>query len=100
MPNHPSVLMIDMNDNSTCSDRYPAAPWTRENEDRHRTRDRVRRLGIDVSRDRGRRPDAAAVADARNPIRARRSAALWLVRLARGCLARPARPARMDGCGD
>ena len=46
---------------------------------RHRTRHRLRRLGIDVPRDRRRRPDAAAAAHARGALRARRRAPLRLV---------------------
>ncbi len=67
-----------MNDNSICTDEslWRVKPWT----NRHRARDRVRRLGLDVSRDRGRRgPDAAAAADARRALRPGRCAPLRVV---------------------
>ena len=55
------------------------ARWSHAHEGRHRTRHRLRRLGIDVSRDRRRRPDDAAAAHARGALRPGRRASLRLV---------------------
>ena len=74
-----------------------AAPWSHENEDRHRARDRVRRLGIDVSRDRRRRPDAAAAAHARGALR--RSPARCSTAGRCGAATSPPREARAGASG-
>src|SRR4051794_23738126 len=99
-PSQSLALMIETNDNSTCADRWRSAPWSHEDEDRHRARDRLRRLGIDISRDRRRRPDTPAAAHARRPLRPRRWAPLRVVRLAGRCRLGAAGPARVDGRHD